>query len=328
MILAEVVATRFLQSRWCNLLLMILALTTCFVTERTHPLALTLIDRGPLFDSPSMWVTSASLSQYIAMALNIGVVMVMVYINRRFNLLRTVSLIFVAMFLIMEVATPAAMMWFSGGQLCALLIMWCMAIMFTAYNKSKRNKRIFLVFVILSAASLTQYGFVIYIPVFLLGCAQMRVLSFRTLIATILGLVTPLWIVFGLGLASPDDLHLPQLINPFNQLDTTLSVQLFATLLLTLLTGFVTGLLNTLKVMSMNARMRAYNGLLSTIGIITGIMAVLDFTNVEFYIPLLNACTAIQIGMFCRFNADLRAYIVEIILILAYIALWVWGLFL
>lgn len=324
----EQALTQFLRSRWCSLLLMIIAFTTTFFTERSEPIALTLVDRGLIFESPSRWIGIPEISHWLALVVNVLIVLLMVTINRRFNLLRSMSLTFVAMFLVMEAATPAALMWFSGGQMAALIVVWCMAMMFSVYHHRKRTKRIFLAFCLIAAASMFQYGFVVYIPVMLLGCAQMRVLSLRGVMAALLGIITPLWIVFGLGLAAPADAHLPELANPFNALDYNLSLQLFATLGLTLLTGLVTGTFNLIRVLSLNARTRALNGLLSAIGIVTGVMAMLDFTNVEFYIPLLNACTAFQIGLFFRFNSGDRAYIIILFLLAAYSGLWIWQLLL
>lgn len=324
----EIAITRFMRSRWSNMLLMALAFATTFFADVTKPMSLTLVDRGTLFKSPSLWFADGAPSRWLAIALNIAVVLMMVNINRRFNLLRSMNLLFVAMFMVMEAATPSALMCFSGGQLCAVAAMWCVTIMFSAYNHPGRTKRVFLAFCVMAAATMVQYGFVVYLPVLLLACGQMRIFSPRMLVAAILGVVTPFWIVFGFGIAAPSQLHMPTIVNPFAELDLTISLQLFATVGLTLLAAAVTGFFNLLKILSMNARMRAMNGMLATFGITTGIIAILDFTNVEFYIPLLNACTAFQIGMFFRFNFQQRAYIPVVFLLLCYWALWVWKLLL
>lgn len=321
---AEQRITRFLRTRWFTFSVIAIALLTAFFPEHNTPVSLTVSDHGILFPSPYLWTSDLSFSRWLALAVNMSVVFLMVYLNRRFNMMRTMNLLFVAMFMLMESATPSTLMCFSGGQLAALVIMSCLGAMYSVYNAPVLIKRVFLVFCALSACSLIQAGFPVYIAVFIIGSAQMRIFSLRTLAAAILGIITPLWIVLGLGFASFSGFHLPQLVNPFSSLPIQVSLQLFVTVGVTLLTGLVTGTANLLRIISLNARTRAYSSLLALIGIVTGLMAMLDFTNIEFYIPLLNACTAFQLGYFFRFNASRRAYLPVLILIAAYISLWIW----
>lgn len=318
---AEIAITRILRSRWCNLLLMGLAMSTVFMAGNYKPLALTLADRGLIFNSPARWFGDSPANLALALGANIAIVLMMVYVNRRFNLLRTMSLIFVAMFMVMEAATPSTLMWFGGGQMAAIVMLWALSIFYSAYNRPRRMKRIFLAFTIVTAASTMQYGFLIYLPVLLVGCVQMRVFHFRSFLAALIGIITPPWIIFGLGIADFSDFRIPHPTTIFSGVDPALTATLLATVALTMLAGTVAGAANLLKVMSLNARTRAINGLLTTIGIVTALAAVVDISNIEFYIPLLNVTTAFQVGLFCRLYTSRRAYLMELCLIAAYATL-------
>ncbi|MCM1111484.1 MAG: hypothetical protein NC336_09760 [Clostridium sp.] len=324
----EIALTRMLRARWFAILLILLSFASAFFPDECRPISLTLADHRTLFPAPSRWIADPQLSRWLALAANLGVILVMFYINRRFNLLRTISLLFVAMYAVMESATPSSLMWFSGGQVAALTVIGCMGVMFSVYNRPELTRRVFLVFCLLASCSLTQIGFPVYLAVFLIGCAQMRVFSFRTFVAALLGIVTPLWIVFGAGVRSPHDFHIPPIVNPFSGVDLQVSLQLFLTVGFTLLVGVVTGVANLLRFMRMNAQTRSLNGLLGIIGITTGLMAVVDFTNIEFYIPLLNATTAFQTGHFFRMNQKRRAYILILVLLAVYSAMWLWKILL
>lgn len=323
----ELRTTQVLRSRLCSLLLVVFALASAYAPMPTVGLGpLAGIDRGLLFASPGHWLPDGPRAFGWALALNLLVMGLMALINRRYNLLRTLSWLFVGIFGVMEAASPETLRAFTGGQFAAFLVMWCVWLMFSTYHKRRRTKRVFMVFCLMSAACMVQYGFVVYLGVFLAGCAQMRIFSFRTLLAAVLGLVTPWWIVFGMGFAVPADLHMPVVANPFRAMDSVESLQLFVPVGVTLLAGLVCGTTNLFKIIGLNARMRALNGLLTVTSIVTGIMAIIDFTNIEFYIPLLNACVAFQIGYFFRNNIQRRAYVPVLLLLCVYIGIWIWKL--
>lgn len=323
---AEQRYTRLLRSGWMALLIITLSMATAFSPWASEGGTwLIPSDHGLLFPSPSQWSgITAEMSKWIAVGLNVAAGALLVFMNRRFNLLRTMSVLFVALFLLMECATPYTLTRFSAGQCGVIVITGCLCGMLSAYNTPDLSRRIFLIFCIIATCAMWQWGFPVYLAVMMIGCAQMRIFSWRTIAAAIIGTVTPVWIAMGLGIVSPDKLHMPQLVNPYEGANPEHVIQLFLAVGFTLLVATVTGIANLIHVMSKNTRTRAFNGLLSLTGIVTGAMTILDFTNIEFYIPLLNALTAMQAGYFFRTYAQRRAYIVVTVVIVGYIALWLW----
>lgn len=173
----------------------------------------------------------------------------------------------------------------------------------------------------LSALSATQYCYAVYIPAMLICCAQMRVLGGRTLVAATLGVLAPWWILFGLGIAEPSDLHLPDFARLFEAVDIGEQIWLFATAGLSASLLVLCLLLNAFKAIAYNARSRAVNGAIIVVALFTILGAAADFSNTAAYIPLLNLCAAIQTAhYFATHRAD-RSWIAIAAICLAYTTL-------
>ncbi len=181
--------------------------------------------------------------------------------------------------------------------------------------------RVLLTFMSLSALSATQYCYAVYIPAMLICCAQMRVLGGRTLVAATLGVLAPWWILFGLGIAEPSDLHLPDFARLFEAVDIGEQIWLFATAGLSASLLVLCLLLNAFKAIAYNARSRAVNGAIIVVALFTILGAAADFSNTAAYIPLLNLCAAIQTAhYFATHRAD-RSWIAIAAICLAYTTL-------
>ena len=89
--------------------------------------------------------------------------------------------------------------------------------------------------------------------------------------------------------------------------------------------GFICGTTALLRILGYNARARAYNGFLALLGVYTGVLAIINFTALDTYVPLLNAGVAMQVGHFFRASATRRGYIVILALIAAYAGLYFWA---
>lgn len=268
----------------------------------------------------------ASFAANTATLLATGVIMALV--NSRYNILRSFSVTFIGLFLLMNAATPTVTARFTGGSLMALTAMTGMWLMYSVYNSPKRGSRhIFLVFMLLSAGALTQYGFLVYIPVFLAGIGQMRAMKARTLTAAALGIITPVWLWWAMWPDGFPAFRIPELDNPFGTLTTIDRIHFFATIGVTLFTGLILGSINLMKIYSYNAKARALNGLLTVIGVITGLAALADWSNMPFYVPLLNMCVAFQTGHFFHISMKYRwGYLTILSLTAIYAGLWVWSM--
>lgn len=250
--------------------------------------------------------------------------MMMIMVNKQFNLLRTMSVFFAAFFVVATCSTPVVAGWFGAGSLLALVVLGCMWMMFGVYSDKSATRRICLIFALLTAGATVDYHFLLYLPVFLIGIGQMRILGFKTLLAALLGILAPVWIIYGAGLAPLPGMPRFFWTSPSLLADLGGGIPFVITVGFTLLLGFAMWLLNIFRILSFNARARAYNGLLLVIGIATGLFAVVNFTCLPFYVPLLNACVAFQVGLFFRYSASRRGYILMLCMLAGYFGLYFW----
>ena len=75
-----------------------------------------------------------------------------------------------------------------------------------------------------------------------------------------------------------------------------------------------------------NAHMRAYNGTLSVLSLVTLLALCFDFTNMAAYAPVAYMCAGFYIGRFFAATPSQRSYIPIITIFSLYTALLIWTL--
>ncbi len=283
------------------------------------------VAKGVGLPSPNLWIKSPGLSFFINLSVAVGISWMMMLINTRYNLLRDITRVFAGVFLLMQAALPCEMGRFNGGSLLGIVSLSCIFLLYSAYNKPYFTRYIFLIFCILAAAAMTQYGFVAFIPVFMMGCGQMRVFNPRMFTAIILGVITPLWIAWAFGLVKIEAVTVPDFTAFASFLSSGGKMQFFATVAVTMIVGVTLCIINMIKVLNYNMRSRSYNGFISLLLFATSALTILDFTNMAFYVTLLNVCTAFQVGQFFVINIKNRGYITVLVVVALYLGLYVWG---
>lgn len=316
----------YIETRGFALLMLltgILAIVLAYVTGATHSYAQ---PRGFLYPSPSQWIADPAWSTAAACLLDALAFLMLFVMNRTFNMVRDAGYLPAGMFMVLQGASAVYTGSFSGGTLMMIVLLIGIALFFTIYQQPQQTRRILAVFTLLGAGALTQYGFVPYVLVFIVGCFQMRVMNMRALIALLAGLLVPAWIVLGSGLEPLGALRWPEFVNPFADGLSMIDAALLAGVAISLITGLVCGVMNMMTVFTRNARTRAFNGLIACAGIVTGAMCVADFTNLTFYIPALNITTAYQVGFFYSVRRNKPARIAIVVLCALYAATYLWSL--
>ncbi len=276
--------------------------------------------------SASQWISDRMLSAAVNVLLVGGCCVLMALVNKVYNLLRTVSLMFVGLFAIILAATPALFITLGSGLILTLCTLLCVMLLYSIYQEPYRTRRVFLVFFILACGCLCDYAFVPYLAVFLVGCSQVRCLNLRTLLAAFIGIITPVWILWGVGLLDLSTFSMPQFSLIFKAGDVVDELPTLVCVGITLCAGMIIGCVNLMKIIAFNARSRAFCGLLCMLGIVTGTLCIVDFNNIAAYAPLLDCCTAFQAGLFMRLYEHKRAYLVILLLIILYCGCYIWSI--
>lgn len=313
---------RFFNSRNCTALMFLCAVVmTCMAYANGHVDEITG-SRGPLFPSPNRWLPPCDLSLVISLVLMAVTAVSFIALNKVYNFMRAPSALTSSLYLLMLASLPLAAGQFYGGGLLCVVLLGVTAILFSCYGDTSTNRRVFLVFFLLSLASMVQYAFMFYIVIAVPGMAQMRLLNFKSLIAAVLGVVAPFWILYGFGLIDFDDIHWPQFESTFSQLSVPDMITVFAAVGITVIVGFAAMCVNLIKILSYNAKFRAYNGFLTLLYIATVIFLIVDYVNLSVYFPTLCLGSAYQVAHYYSVHRQRGAVWIILSLIVLYVAIY------
>jgi len=283
-------------------------------------------DRGLLFESANLWIADRWLTMTLSTAVILGVGMAWMLMMQVFNPFRAMTTLGASFFMAMMAAIPDLLDQVSSGTLLVAAMPVCVTLLWTSFANPGRMRHVFLLFAVLSALTMTQYCFVIYIPVFIIGCVQMKIFSLRTVLATLLGLITPWWMVLGTGIVDIDAVHAPDFSALFTAVDITEALHIVVVVLITVTLAVAAWFANVMKVISFNVNLRAYNGSLTLITLATILAIFIDFTNALSYLPTLYLMTAYQLSHIFGSNRATRGFIPVLIIIVLYFGLYLWAL--
>lgn len=315
--------TNYVHSRGFAGLMLALSLAGVIAVYVSGNYALITGDKSFVLPSANEWISLRLPDFAASLAANILVVVTAGLIAKFFNVLRSSTSLPLALFGAFQLATPGLSAQFYTGSVLAVLVSGCLMLLFSCYRAHMRTRRIFLIFLLLSAACATQYCYALYIPVFLLGCGQMRVFNGRTAVAALLGIVTPWWLMGAAGMLSAGTLRVPQFVSIFQTINSGTAAHLLVTVGLTALLLVGCFVMNVMKTIAYNARSRAYSGAFATLSLATLLGMVLDFRNLISYIPLLNFCAAYEVAGYFSSHRGERTGISVVCIVLIYIVLYI-----
>lgn len=223
---------------------------------------------------------------WLAVLLSVLIGVLMVYDIKARALFKGESYPFVAIFLFLQLATHAT--W--QGSVIALFVAVALSVLYLLFQRADETKTIFLIYCLCGVGALWQKSF-LYI-----GCALylviilMRAFSLRVLVASFLGLLTPLIILGGFGL-----LDVYTLIENYMQIPVAgVAPQWIFSAAIAVLFGIVM----FLPSYGYPAKQRARNMAMLGLTALAVALPVLDFMYMDRYIPLLNMCGAYGVAHF------------------------------
>jgi hypothetical protein len=241
---------------------------------------------------------------------------IMLALNKVFSYVRSVTHLFVSAFFLLQIANPAGLVSFNAGTLLCLLTTIAMLPLFASYQDRHAQRSIFLIFAILAAGSMFHYGFLFLIPAFILGFLNMGVFNLKGVLAMLFGLVTPFWIVLGLGIAAPSNFTVPSIDGIWNLTGQPWTNLMLVLAVITVVLGIVLAVRNLLTIMSYRMQTRVYNAFFIFTLVMAVIALCIDYCDVQVYLPLLNLMTAVQIAHAHTLRTAPLRYVFLLLLIL------------
>lgn len=270
---------------------------------------------GIFFSLRGTLIEAGPLSALINVAGILATGGIMLALNKVFSYVRSVTHLFVSAFFLLQVAHPSGLVSFNTGTLLCLVTALAIMPLFSSYQDRHSQRSIFLIFALIATGSMFHYGFLVLIPAFLLGFMNMGVFNLKGLLAMFFGLVTPFWIVLGLGIATPADFVMPQVDGVWNLAGKSRMTLVLASL--TALLGIVLAVMNLMTIMNYRMQTRVYNAFFVFVLAALLIALCLDFGNVAIYLPLLGLMVAVQIAHVHTLRATMQYRYVFILLFIA-----------
>lgn len=270
---------------------------------------------GIFFSLRGTFIEAGPVSALINVAGILATGGIMLALNKVFSYVRSVTHLFVSAFFLLQVAHPSGLVSFNTGTLLCLVTALAIMPLFSSYQDRHSQRSIFLIFALIATGSMFHYGFLVLIPAFLLGFMNMGVFNLKGLLAMFFGLVTPFWIVLGLGIATPADFVMPQVDGVWNLAGKSRMTLVLASL--TALLGIVLAVMNLMTIMNYRMQTRVYNAFFVFVLAALLIALCLDFGNVAIYLPLLGLMVAVQIAHVHTLRATMQYRYVFILLFIA-----------
>lgn len=261
----------------------------------------------------------------LGIAANGLIALLLVYLNKTFNVLRCMTMLQSTLFLVMAMATPWQLVTLTGGTVVALVAMACSFILFGEYgNAAECQRRVFLAMLLLSAGMAIDATFALLLPIFMLACAQMRILNLRTVLAMLMGIATPWILLLGFGIVSPGELAVPEFAG-YSGLSGKTAMQTAIAAAATGFVGVAAWTQNLMKILTYKAQSRAMLSVL-TLLMLAGVAGVaIDPSAAASLCPLLSCCCALQLGHVFGVVYDKRRSWIAIVCIIAiYLTFFAW----
>lgn len=254
------------------------------------------------------------------------IALLLVYLNKTFNVLRCMTMLQATLYLIMALATPWQLSTLTTGTLLGLVAMTCCFMLFAEYgNAADCQRRVFLSFLLMSAGTAIDASFIILLPIFVFACIQMRVMTLRTILAILMGIATPWIIMLGFGIVALEQLSAPAILG-YAGLSAPGVAEAATAAAITGFVGIAAWTQNVMKILTYKAQSRAMLSLLTLLMLACTIGIAVDPSAAQSLCPLLSCGAALQLGhAFGAIHHTRRAWIAIVCIIIIYLTFFTWA---
>lgn len=180
----------------------------------------------------------------------------------------------------------------------------------------------------MSTASLWLKALVpLAVAMLVLGLPAMKVFRLKALIAALLGIATPWWLLFCVGSPVRPELDWHFSTSIFSTIPRWQLIHLLVAAAFSIAVGMSLTGINMLRIISANSRTRSTNGFLMLMAAVATLLLFVDSDNFPAYLTLINILAAFQIGHFLHIYKGTRlCYGVISALVVIELGLYVWEL--
>lgn len=211
-------------------------------------------------------------------------------INETYALSHTRTYLPFWVYIILQITNPG-LQFISEGTLAALTVIPSIFLLFQSYQREKASEFGFLIGLIFGSLTLFWLKGIYYMPFFILGFWFMRCLSFKVLLASVIGFIIPLWLQFAWKFFNNETISFIYQFQPIAQFELPKLTQIPLYLQInggvTLLTGIVASVYLLITNFQEKVRTQAYFNFLILLSLISAILCLLDLNNLSGHLTIL-----------------------------------------
>lgn len=269
---------------------------------------------GIFFDATDILAGRPMLSVTLNVALVTVIGMLMQLLNKVYGFVRSSTSMLGSAFYLLTMANPfTSYSLYTGTALAAVLVLGAFYL-YVSYLNPKATHSVFLTFAVVASCTMLHWAFVLLLVAFFLGFIEMRVMQWRGFVAMLLGIITPFWIVMGLGLIPPSQFMPMQFSTAWASAGVTQLSIFLISVIVTAITAVVLTCINLVTIIGYRHQWRIYNAFIMLTGIITIVAMCIDYHDMHVFLPLLNVCLAIEFAHAFTINKSQYRYAFAIVL--------------
>lgn len=282
--------------------------------------------QGVCFPSPETWHLSAAAGYLLSIGGIALATLMLIATVRRFALIPGTSLLYA----VFTLAGIACLPWLDTKPCSSLIVLLvtipCVWLLFSLYGSKNPSPGLAVLFSLLGWGSTIQSAFLLLMPIFLLGALFVGILRLRTLLAAMLGVLTPYWILLGTGAVSPADLHMPSLSNIFVHPDPLSLLLIMLSQGLTAIAFLVPLCYNITSYTPSGQRQRGFISFINLLGIACLWFMIFDTADMLAYTYTLMACAGLQMSLYAITPRRRMPYLPAGVAALLYITIYIFAL--
>lgn len=273
-------------------------------------------DFGLCFPSPELWPIDGTVSRIINFSLIILSAAGISILNKKYSLIKGTDHVLTSLFAVLCAGNPFISSHLTSAMIVLPAVLAMIWVLFSSYKGRNSTQQVFVIATFLSVGSMLQYAFVPLIPAALVSAIIMKCLRFKEICAFMLGLIAPWWVVIGLGIVPPTEIHFPAPDFVIHSETTAGFVSLAGNAVL-LVATVILSLGNMVRLYAGNSRIRSENNVVNLFGAISAICIALDYNNMGAYYGIFYFWAAAQFANLFALNHIRKSWVLYLILIIS-----------
>lgn len=229
----------------------------------------------------------------------IGVsIMMAFFINKKYTFVKGADVMLPVAMCVLLTSNPVNTSCFSPSVLMLIANLICLEIIMSSYHSRNATTEMFAVATYLSLGSMVEYGFLPLMLIYPVMAIMIKAMRIKEVLAYVMGLMAPYWVVLGFGLITIHDFKMPEFMTVAPTAGSDYMIFVYVSLGLLSLISLILTLNNALLLYSGNTQIRTYNNLINLLGVACVLCMLIDFDNFEAYTSTFCFTSAVTIANF------------------------------